>query len=271
METNDVLSMLSSTPGDIIKSQFEFAEYNDNTASWIGDLKFFQPGRGYKLFVSGADNLDILKSGNPEEQYLKHEYNMTLTAKIDFGVLPASENYNLKTYINNQLRGEIPLTYVEGLNEYMAFNMIHGDRADIGEQVKVVLWDKYNQQEIALTSPGINFSIDKIEGTLSNPVILSALTVGIEQQDENAIKFSTYPNPFSGQAQISYFIPDDTHVILTITDSFGKEIKRFADNRQRAGQYDYTFEAGSLASGFYFCTLKTNNFVETQKLILMND
>ncbi|MBK6284473.1 MAG: carbohydrate-binding protein [Draconibacterium sp.] len=145
MGANEILAPLTSNPGDIIKSQFEFAEYNANTGSWLGDLKFFEPGRGYKLFVSSPGNLNITKSGNPDEQYLKHEYNMTLTATIDFGTLPVSDHYSLKTYIGKELRGEIPLTFVDGLNQYMAFNMIHGDRADIGENVAPVLWDSYNQ------------------------------------------------------------------------------------------------------------------------------
>ena len=271
MGANDVLALLTATPGDIIKSQFEFAEYNQTADSWIGDLKFFQPGRGYKLFVSNANSINILKSGEPEDLHLKHEYNMTLTATVNFGTLPVSEDYTLRTFINGQNRGEIPLTYVDGLNQFMAFNMIYGDRADIGEKVSVILWDKINQKEIELTSPGINFEIDKIAGTLNNPVVLSPLSTGIHDNAGNSFNFATYPNPFSRQTQITYFIPTDTHVVLTITDSFGKQVKRIVDGPQRSGQYDYTFEAGNLASGIYFCTLKTNGYVETKKLILMKE
>jgi trimeric autotransporter adhesin len=150
----------------------------------------------------------------------------------------------------------------------MAFNMIYGDRADIGEKVNVILWDKINQKEIELTSPDINFGIDKIAGTLNNPVVLSPLSTGIHDTNGNSFNFATYPNPFSRQTQITYFIPTDTPVVLTITDSFGKQVKRIVDTQQRSGQYDYTFEAGNLASGIYFCTLKTNGYVETIKLIL---
>jgi hypothetical protein len=270
MGAGEVLALLSSSSGDIIKSQFEFAEYNENTNSWIGDLKFFEPGKGYKLFVSNADNLNIKKSGNPDELYLKHEYNMTLTATINFGELLVSDDYSLQTYIKNELRGEIPLKFVNGLNQYMAFNMIYGDRADIGEEVNVVLWDNYNQRQLDLTSPGISFGIDKIAGTINNPVVLSALSTGISGQNPNSFRFVTYPNPFSKQTLISYFIPTDSHVVLTITDSFGKEVITLVDDRQTAGEYDYTFEAGNQASGIYFCNLKTDDDVETKKLILMN-
>ncbi len=92
-----VLSSLTTDNGDIIKGQTEFAEYNSGTNTWIGDLKFFEPGKGYKLFVSNPDNLNILKSGSPDDLYLKHEFNMTLTAVINFGDLPVSDNYELRT------------------------------------------------------------------------------------------------------------------------------------------------------------------------------
>lgn len=271
MGVDSVLNQLTSNPGDIIKSQFEFAEYNESAGSWIGDLDFFQPGMGYKLFVSDSDNLEFLKSGSPEEQFLKFEYNMTLTATIDFGVLPESENYRLRTYINGQLRGDNSLAYVDGLEKFMAFNMVYGNRSDIGEKVDIVLWDSFNQKEIEMSSAEISFGIDKIAGTLSSPVVLSPLSVGIDEQGGGMFEFDTYPNPFAGKTKISYFIPADSYVVLTISDSFGKEIARLADEQQRAGQYDYTFVAKNLPSGIYFCTLKTGNEVNTKKLILLED
>lgn len=271
MGANDVLSQLTSNAGDIVKSQFEFAEYNEGTGSWIGDLEFFQPGRGYKLFVSGSENLTYQKSGNLEDLFLKHEYNMTLTATVEFGVLPVSDNYELRTYINGQLRGETPLAFIEGLSKMMAFGMIYGDRADIGEEVKTVLWDKFNQNEVELTSDEILFGIDKIAGTISNPVVLSTLSVNVLEDHDNGFRFDAYPNPFSQRAQISYYIPSDSHVVLMITDSFGKEIKRFADETQRAGTYEYTFEGENLPSGVYFCTLRLGDTVQTRRLILLRD
>lgn len=271
MEANDVLSQLTSNPGDIVKSQFEFAEYNEGINSWIGDLKYFSPGRGYKLFVSDPASITYLKSASSDDMYLKHEYNMTLTATVEFGVLPVSDHYDLRTYINGQLRGEAPLTFVEGLGKIMTFNMIYGDRNDIGETVQTVLWDKFNQKEVVLSSERLVFGIDKIAGTISNPVVLSAMTVDVTNSPENLFRFETYPNPFSDRAKISYYLPSDTYVVLRITDSFGREIRRIADENQRAGNYDYVFEANDLPAGIYFSTLIIGETIQTKKLILFKD
>lgn len=269
--TDEILNVLTSKAGDIVKSQYEYAEYNENTGKWIGDLKFFQPGMGYKLYVSDPDNLEINKSGIQDNLLTKYEFNMTLTAQIEFGPVTPSGSYLLRSMINGQLRGEIALNYLENLDEYFAFSMIYGDRADIGENLEISLWDIQNQQEIKLASPEIKFGIDNIAGTINQPVILSALNTPATDMSGNLFEFLTYPNPFSGKTNIRYSIPDDTYVVLTIYDSFGKEIKRLVDHQQVAGRYEYTFEAGSLASGIYLCKLKTGNSVTTQKLILLND
>lgn len=267
-----VLAGLKANPtqGDIIKSQFEFAEYNEQEKTWIGDLDYFYPGRGYKLFASGATNLH-LKSNSPDNLHIKHEYNMTLTAKVDLGILPYSEDYKLQAYINDQLRGEASLSYIDKLEENMAFTMIFGDRADIGESVKVVLWDGKNQNEIQLSSQDISFGIDNIKGTIRNPFIFSALNVDPNDVNERLTKFECYPNPFSDQTFISYSIPQNSHVVLTITNSFGAEIARIVDARQTTGNYKYRFDAWNLSPGIYYCTLKTKNYVATKKMIFIKD
>ncbi|WP_340113711.1 T9SS type A sorting domain-containing protein [Maribellus mangrovi] len=266
---DDVLGQLSAGPGDVIKSQYEYGEYNQSTDSWIGDLKFFHPGLGYKLFVGNSSNIDILKSGDPDELFLKHEYNMTLTATVDFGDLPSSDNYRIQTYINDQLRGEVPLSYLSKLDEYMAFAMIYGDRSDIGESVKAVLWDDYNQRQIELVSPELNFTIDKINGTVDNPIVLAVADNKLSPEDDGKYHFNNYPNPFRNETAIQYSIPEDMHVLVTVTNAVGKEIQRIVDVEQTAGHYRYVFKADDMADGIYYCTLKTNDFVETKKLILL--
>jgi len=270
LPVDSILGSLTSNAGDIIKSQYEYAEYNENASSWLGDLKFFKPGLGYKLFVASADDLDILKSGDMQTLSLKHEYNMTMTARVDLGPLPASERYVLRTLINDQPRGEVPLTYNDVLGQYMGFVMIHGDRSDVGEEVKSVLWDEYNQQEIALVSSEMAFTIDKINGTANNPVLLSVAD-DVLTPDEKEFSFSNYPNPFTSETIIRYTLPEDMYVELTVSNSVGKEIVRLVSADQVTGSYRYEFSAAGMAAGIYYCTLKTQDHIETRKLILLGE
>ncbi len=271
MGVNDVLSDVDATAGDIIKSQFEFAEYNDVTDTWIGDMDFFQPGRGYKLFVSNAGTIEGSRISNSEELHLKHEYNMTMTANIDLGSIPFLENLSLHAYINGQFRGEIPVVYSDELDKYMSFIMIYGDRADIGEEVLVKLWDNENKKELALSPSDITFGIDQIEGSLADPVYFSIIDKESEGLVPYDLNISIYPNPFANQTLVSYFMPTTSRVVLTVVNSIGEEISRFEDIEQEPGHYEFNFNARELPSGIYFCNIETDDFFETKKLILITD
>ncbi len=86
----------------------------------------------------------------------------------------------------------------------MAFTMIYGDRPDVGDAVKTVLWDTNNQREYELSSPDISFGIDKINGTINNPVVLSVVDGQIAPLHDNQLNFNCYPNPFSTEIKFSY-------------------------------------------------------------------
>jgi hypothetical protein len=153
----------------------------------------------------------------------------------------------------------------------MAFTMIYGDRADIDELVEIVLWDDKFGKSLKLSGEEIRFGIDAIKGTLRNPVLF---TVTNPETIVNGVDYSgmfkVYPNPFSDRAFIRYSLPAETTVSIIITNSLGEEIKRIAHTKQAAGYYEYIFEAHNLPTGMYYCTFKTDKFVETQKIILFD-
>lgn len=266
---NLVLASVSASPGDVLKSQFAFAEYDQPSGKWVGDLDFFQPGRGYKLFVLNGGSL--LKSASPDDLKSKYEYSMTLTASILLGGLGANEGLYLQTFMNGQLRGMVPLKFVENLGENMAFSMIYGDRADVGNKVDVVLWDDLLQKSYALSGENISFGIDVINGTLENPVQFTVLDPTKGDESGNSSLFKVYPNPFSDQTFIRYSLQTETQVTLIVTNSLGAEIARVVDMRQAAGYYEYIFDANNLAPGIYFCTLKTDTAIKTLKVLVYDN
>jgi hypothetical protein len=78
-----------------------------------------------------------------------------------------------------------------------------------------------------------------------------------------------YPNPFNPSTTIRYSLPKSGMVSLKIYDILGKEVKTLLNENKEAGYHQITFDAGNLASGIYFYTLKAGNFVSTKKLTLM--
>jgi hypothetical protein len=49
----------------------------------------------------------------------------------------------------------------------------------------------------------------------------------------------------------------------------GREVKTLVNENVSAGSYEINFNAGDLNSGVYFYTLKTNEFTETKKMMLV--
>ena len=78
-----------------------------------------------------------------------------------------------------------------------------------------------------------------------------------------------YPNPFNPATNINYEIPLRGTVSLIVYDMLGKETAVLVNEIQQAGKYSVSFNAGNLPSGVYFCTLKTEGFTDTKKMILL--
>jgi hypothetical protein len=80
---------------------------------------------------------------------------------------------------------------------------------------------------------------------------------------------NNYPNSFDFSDTISFSIPINGFVILTIHDVLGNEVAKLENGYKPAGTYSYTFDASKLTSGIYFYTIKASDFAQTQKMILL--
>ncbi len=78
-----------------------------------------------------------------------------------------------------------------------------------------------------------------------------------------------YPNPFNPTTKISFDIKNSTFASLKVYDMTGKEVKILVNENIAAGSYEISFNASEFNSGVYFYTLKTNDFTETKKMMLV--
>ena len=95
-------------------------------------------------------------------------------------------------------------------------------------------------------------------------------------QNENisAIPFQSdlsqnYPNPFNPTTKIKYQIPTGGIVSLKVYDVLGREVAALVNEEKPTGSYVVEFDASNLASGVYFYSLQTGNFIQTKKMILL--
>ena len=78
-----------------------------------------------------------------------------------------------------------------------------------------------------------------------------------------------YPNPFNPSTTIKYSIPEEGFVKLAVYNMLGEEVAILVNAQQKAGRYEYNFDASGLASGVYVYRIESSNFVSAKKLMLM--
>lgn len=75
-----------------------------------------------------------------------------------------------------------------------------------------------------------------------------------------------YPNPFNSQTAIQFSLPTATTLRLTVLNELGQTVKVLFNGELRAGMHKLTFDAGSLATGFYYYRLETPSATLARKM-----
>jgi uncharacterized protein (DUF608 family) len=78
-----------------------------------------------------------------------------------------------------------------------------------------------------------------------------------------------YPNPFNSSTIIKYELPASDHVTLKVFDILGKEVATLVNQMKAAGSYYIPFDAKSFSSGMYFYQMRSSNFMEIKKMVLI--
>ena len=84
-----------------------------------------------------------------------------------------------------------------------------------------------------------------------------------------------YPNPFNPETKISYVLPKQSVVTLTIYNITGQAVRTLVLNtQQKSGNYSYTWNGRDdngtpVSSGVYFYKLQTQDFVQAKKMLFI--
>lgn len=128
----------------------------------------------------------------------------------------------------------------------------------------------------------VNFAVAKIAigttGTSAGGVWL--YTEGVIQnisgsaENLNGYKlFQNYPNPFNPVTKIDYELPANSggqvFVSLKIYDVLGNEKENLINEYKSAGRYSAVWDASEFPGGVYFYRIRSGNFSETKKLLLV--
>ncbi len=78
-----------------------------------------------------------------------------------------------------------------------------------------------------------------------------------------------YPNPFNPSTRLQYTIGNRQFVSLKVYDFLGREVATLVNQDRPAGSYEVGFDGSNLTSGIYFYRLKSGEFTETRKMVLL--
>jgi len=250
-----------------------------------GEIQFLNPTTGfvisnydlYKTTNSGNNWVSILHNFGMQMNYFQDYY--FLTDQIGWVTIPngiakttdGGNTWNLKvTPIQNptsvifldENRG-----WVAGHNGSTAVIMATANSGTTWSTQKTepnnFFWD------ISFANVNTGWACGRsIISTTSTGGLVSVTPVAANTPDSYSLK-QNYPNPFNPETKISFDIKKAGFASLKVFDMTGKEVKSLLNENVSAGSYEINFNASELNSGVYFYTLKTNEFTETKKMMLV--
>ena len=78
-----------------------------------------------------------------------------------------------------------------------------------------------------------------------------------------------YPNPFNPTTVINFSVPEQGITTLKVFNILGQEVVTLLNKDLATGSYNFEFDGHSLTTGIYFYQLKTNNYSEMKKMMLI--
>lgn len=120
---------------------------------------------------------------------------------------------------------------------------------------------------LVLDPRGNSLCIEFVQDASATPANLTGLpkTYALAQN---------FPNPFNPETKIRYQLPEQADVRLEIHNLRGELVQTLVDEKQMAGYYTLRWNGKDqhnqcVPSGVYLCSLKTRDFVEVRKMILV--
>ena len=112
------------------------------------------------------------------------------------------------------------------------------------------------------------------DGTLDDSIFINNQATGIENNYYEGIPgeyrlLQNYPNPFNPATTITFDLPEQSRVELTVYNILGQQVAVLVNELRKAGRHQAVFDASGLSSGIYFYRLSTDTYTETRKMLLI--
>ena len=196
--------------------------------------------------------------------------------QLQLSVAHPEWNLMLGDHFSSDIRSAIPngsfKEWVVNLNTNLESITLEAQLLNIPEDLEV----GYS------TNGGIYFGDLREAGALSlqtNENVIIRVGSQVLSLDEARIPVDyalnqNYPNPFNPTTMITYGLPKDGMVQVSIYDVMGREVRNLVSGFKDAGYHSVTWDARnmsgeSVAAGMYIYTIQAGEFRSTKKMVLL--
>ncbi len=189
----------------------------------------------YLVHLGTEDSL-IIKRGGSGDNFINTILNDSALVPISSGTAPFTGSY----------RPESPLSKFIGLplNGSWKIKIFNEGAGDTGN----------------LTAWCLNIVYDYITSVSGNEITPEKFSL-----------YQNYPNPFNPVTKIKFDISGSSaaQTLLSVYDMLGREVEVLVNKELSPGTYEVDFDGSKYASGIYYYSLKTYEFSDVKKMVLI--
>ena len=227
----------------------------DNGISWITN------GSGW--FGAGIMSMQPVNLFNFAEGYLNFSIKIPANISFQIGIIDSWGNQSyvdFPSYQNiyglarngNWGQASIPVEDIRG--EFIDLRML-----------------SYEFVILEVNGASCQFGLDDIYWSAGEEILAIS---NFDTSSDRLLLKDNYPNPFNPTTQISYTLPEDELVTITIYDMSGRLVRTLINSPQTAGQKSIRWNATNdrnepVSAGLYLYTIQAGKFRQTKKMVLL--
>ncbi len=133
-----------------------------------------------------------------------------------------------------------------------------------GDEIDIRLWKSNENREVKIIA-----DLDSPYFGQSPLITGSVMVTSTDVIPQTFVLHTAYPNPFNPITTISYDLPIDANVTISVYDLAGHLIAELIDENRTAGTYQVNWNASNQSSGIYLVKMAAGDFQEVQKVMLV--
>jgi len=291
-ENRNIESVFNGIPVLLVSNdqgQYYVPSLGVNSIDAAGGMR---SGEGYAVFLSGSESAELIYGEGDQDRSatsVDDIYLESITQSYADLVVPTGISYPI---IITDINGDVSVG--DELVAYADGQVVGATRiVDLTAPIVISAWGGYHEFGINLEGYRVGESIDlrlysakdgdemKVEMNLDNTEYgIGIFSHGsVEVMDMLAVPeeyqlTQNYPNPFNPTTTISFSIPSEGHVQVSVYDITGRLVTNLVDGNLSKGYHDVIWDGSDMfgsnvSAGLYIYSLQAEGVSLTRKMVLM--